>query len=380
MSRAGLGLKFNPFEPAASGAPLGNKLWLPDSWKIRLQNRLNRLSEAQGVKAIALVGEYGSGKTYILQWLYRQELPKRRIEPFYFNNPGVQFSELANGLLRQIGRKDFAKYLWELAGSHVTSQPSLFAKGYEEYISEGPRTLSEMLGSLQHGIVKTGITSDSSIAYALAQFIAETPQKNSQDYRDFVAQSVMVAEPEAAPYFDAILKTIQLGAGINAVAFAIDEFQEISLQKQLTRRETHDYLATLKRLTNLTTRSNFWLILGMTPQALLTTRQLEPELWARLTADGEYEFEVPPLTPTEAVELVKHRLARARTGQVSNSLFPFPGAFENILSPATIANPRRLVKICSSAISNAEDAPLPFSPEYLQSIESKAYPVSVVGR
>jgi hypothetical protein len=128
-----LGLRFNPFEPAASGAPLGEELWLPSGWSQRLQQLLNLLIQGKGTKAIAVVGEYGSGKTYILQWLHRQELPKRQIQPFYFDNPGVQFYDLANALLRQIGRKNFAKCLWELVVPHVSGyQRSLFALGFEE--------------------------------------------------------------------------------------------------------------------------------------------------------------------------------------------------------------------------------------------------------
>lgn len=69
-------------EPAASGAPLGDDLWLPESWKKRLQGLFNSLEDSRGVKAIAISGEYGSGKSYVLQWLNRQELPNRRVKPF----------------------------------------------------------------------------------------------------------------------------------------------------------------------------------------------------------------------------------------------------------------------------------------------------------
>jgi type II secretory pathway predicted ATPase ExeA len=336
-----LGLRFNPFEPAASGAPLGEGLWLPPDWSNRLQELLHLLIQGRGTKAIAIAGEYGSGKTYVLQWLYRQELPKRQIRPFYFDNPGVQFYDLANALLRQIGRKNFAKCLWELAAPHVSGyQRSLFARGFEEYLigQRTSRRQQEIPADLQSAILKAGVTSDEEIAYRLARIIAETPTKPYFEYRDFVAgkRDSLVAEGEEAPYFKAILRTLQLAGGVSAVAFLIDEFEEISLQKRLTRREAHDYLATLKRLINLTQSENLWLIVAMTPHAAEETRMLEPALWERFTGEGQYQFEIPPLTTDNAIDLVKFRLDAARVEDFTppNHLFPFPDSFGTALSPA----------------------------------------------
>ena len=80
-----------------------------------MKNLLDAQQTGQGVKAIVVVGEYGTGKTCLLQWLHREVLPSRQIKSFYFDNPGVQFYDLANMLLRTIGRKEFAKFIWELA-------------------------------------------------------------------------------------------------------------------------------------------------------------------------------------------------------------------------------------------------------------------------
>lgn len=160
------------------------------------------------------------------------------------------------------------------------------------------------------------------------------------------------------------------------MAFLIDEFEEISLQKRLTRREAHDYLATLKRLINLTQNEDLWLIVAMTPHAAEETRMLEPALWERFTGQGQYQFEIPPLTADDAGDLVKSRLdtARAEGFTPLNNLFPFPDSLETALSPATISSPRRLVKVCFYAISDADSVPLPFTHDYLRHIESKVYP------
>jgi len=377
-----LGLEFIPFEPAASGAPVGIDLWLPSSWSSQLTQLLTPLTQGKGVKALAVAGEYGSGKSYILQWLHRQWFPEQRIKPFYFDNPDVHFYALANNLLRQVGRKDFAKCLWELAAPYVGDyQQSLFARGYEAYLAaqkSGRRSLN-LSADLQSALIKAGVTSDEEIAIRLAQIVLETPKKPYFEYRDFIAgrRDSYVAEKEEVRYFGAILKTLRLAAGINAVAFLIDEFEEISFQKSLSQREAHDYLITLKHLIDLTEGEDLWLVVGMTPDAVEKTRSLVPQLWSRFTSQGRYLFTVQPPSEKDAIELVKHRLesARIKDFKAPNELFPFPDDFATALRRTTISSPRWLVQLCFRAISDFKGKPLPFSHAYLQDIENKMQPL-----
>ena len=383
-----LDLQFNPFEPSASGSPLSpDSLWLPESWRKELQDLLGLLSTSRGVKALAIPGEYGSGKTYVLQWLQREELPDRRIRTFYFDNPGVQFYDLAESLLRQIGRKDFAKALWELAAVHIGSsfQRTLFERGYEEYVfghrqgSKAQRSeqMRMVALDLQGALLKAKVTEDEEIAHRLARMVAETPVKPYFEYRDFVAgtREALVAEKEEAPYFAAILKTLRLAEGAKAVAFLIDEFEEISLQNRLTRRDAHDYLVTLRRLVNLTSEEDFWVVLAMTPDSLERSREMQPSLWERITGEGQYQFSIPPLSTEEAASLIEYRLGTARMGDPSESkLHPFPEDVAEVLSPAVISSPRHLVKVCFYAVSDSEGEQVPFTPEYLRRVESMAYP------
>lgn len=167
-------LHSNPFEPAATGMPLSGDLSLPETWKTDVQHLLDIHQTGEGVKAIVINGEYGSGKTCLLQWLHRDILPKRQIRSFYFDNPGVQFYDLANMLLRTIGRKDFAKFIWELAGSYVTVPypRSLFQEGFEEYLSDAfrpHRTQPDMTSPLQKAILNAQVTTDEQIAHCLAR-------------------------------------------------------------------------------------------------------------------------------------------------------------------------------------------------------------------
>ncbi len=137
-----LRLAFNPFEPAASGPPVGGVPFGPPApLEARIRRVVDQLVNARGTRAVVIIGDYGSGKTCLLRWLQNQLLPEHRIQPFYFDNPGVHFYNLANTLLRAIGRKDFAKFIWELAGTHVQApyQGNLFRTSFEEYLAAESR-------------------------------------------------------------------------------------------------------------------------------------------------------------------------------------------------------------------------------------------------
>ncbi len=376
-----LKLRFNPFEPAASGVPIIDGLWVPERWASPLRHFLDEMQHTQGAKAFAILGEYGSGKTYLLRWLEHEELPKRRVRAFFFDNPGVQFYDLANALLRQLGREEFAKSLWEFLDPRLPTQSSLFGNSFQEWLRaiKRYRQEDEAIRELSRKIREKGIADDEEIRYKLAQLIVGTYERPYFQYKDFVAgrRGALVPEKEEAPYFAAILRALRLTGGAESVAFLIDEFEEVSLQKRLTKRQAHEYLATMKRLINLTEREQFWIFVAMTPQAAEITEKLEPALWERFVSHGEHRFQIPPLDAEEAKELVARRLAAARPEGDSDvdSLFPFPENLE-LLREDIYSSPRRLVKMCSVAVARAasEEIPVPFTAEYLERIQEELYP------
>ena len=372
-----LGLEFNPFEPAAAGAPLKSGLTPPDGLRQQVIRLLDGHREGLGVKPIVVLGEYGTGKTCTLRWLHEKVLPERRIKSFYFDNPGVQFYSLANTLLRTIGRKDFAKFIWELAGPKAPDyQRSLFREGFEEYLSSPRRRQTDVTTPLQRAIVDAGLTEDEEIADCLARIVTDATRKPYFEYRDFLPRQrgSLVAESEEAPYFRAILKVLSRGMNASAVAFLIDEFEEIGLQKRLTRREAHDYLATLKRLINLAQNPgvDFWVVLSMTRDAYDTTRKIETALGQRFS---EQLVKIEPLGLDDAAALMESRLRAARrptAGDTGSGLFPFPD--DIVFRKETYSNPRRLVKTCFYAIADADDRTTPpFSADYLRTVEEHLY-------
>ena len=97
-------LERNPFPPAATGIDLEKDLYMyiPAAWNRNIEEYYSIISTGTGVKAFPIIGDYGSGKTAFLKGYLRDYLLKKRIKPFYFENPGVRFYDLANTLLRNL--------------------------------------------------------------------------------------------------------------------------------------------------------------------------------------------------------------------------------------------------------------------------------------
>ena len=96
-------LEYNPFQPSAAGPPVKGPASIPEVSTERLTRTIDVLESGGQAKVIVVTGDYGSGKTCLLDWLKSSVFPDRRIMPFYFDNPGVQFYDLANALLRTVG-------------------------------------------------------------------------------------------------------------------------------------------------------------------------------------------------------------------------------------------------------------------------------------
>ena len=381
-----LSLNSNPFEPSATGVPLVGILTLPDGLATATNEVLALHDGGIGTKVITVIGDYGSGKTCLLQWLHRQYFPDQRIKSFYLDNPGVQFYDVANELLRDIGRKDFAKFIWELAGSYVTVplQRHLFEHGFEEYLTasyrRGPQ--KDLSAPLQSAIMNAEITNDEEIAHRLARIVTDIVKKPYFEYRDFLPRlkGSLVAERQEAPYFKALLKAIAQGTGANGIGLVIDEFEEIGLQKRLTKRAAHDYLATVKRLINLVQSDDvpLWIIMSMTQDAYDKTVELEPAFMQRVY---ERKLTVEPLSMQEALALIERRVASVRVKNGDEAvppLFPFPETM--VFRPRTYSNPRRLVKTCFRAIAEAVvGSALPFRKEHLHRVEEELYSIQSDG-
>ena len=379
-----IGLRFNPFDPVASGPPVSGTLEAPHSVATAFRERLNSQRDTAGTKLSVLVGAYGSGKTYCLRWLEREMFPQIHVRPFYFQDPGVQFYDLANSWLRMIGRKNLAKILWELVHTKsLQTEPDFFLSGYEAYARKIRKRAdaNRLAIPLAERFIESDITSDEEIALCLARIVVETPLKPNFEYRDFLPRSptTVVAEGEEAKYFEALLKALTAGSGSAGIAFLLDEFEEIGLNDKARRRTAYNYVTTLKRLIDLTSHesSKFWLVLAMTPEAFRQTRINVPAFTDRMASPGAH-ITLEDQTREEAEQLVRGRLSRARVSADmggGNDMFPFPNDI-GCFGIKVLSSPRRLVQTCSVAISEAKaDTAVPFDAAYIEHIVGRLYRV-----
>jgi type II secretory pathway predicted ATPase ExeA len=376
-----LGLKFNPFPPATTGVAVVKDIWIPDSWRSGLESIYQQLSSSAGDKALALIGEYGSGKTYILQWMQENLFKKNRVQTFLFDNPGVAFYDLANLLLRQVGRYELSKGLWEALSPKLmaVTPRRLIQLNFPEWLAsvKSRAQRDDVLPKLAAIIKEELLATDEEIAFQVARVIVETGDRPYFQYRDFVAgkASALVPENQEPEYFKTLIRILGKIYGASGIAFLIDEFEDVALQRKLNKKQSFEYLSTLRRLLNVTREEAFWVTLTMTPEALVETRSLDASLVQRFAQP----YEIPPLTDCEAYELVKRRLNEARV-EYRDDIWPFSEDALSALRPTTYSRPRPLIKVCWQAIAKAAEDNLapPISANFIRKAEGLVYPTNKV--
>lgn len=372
-----LGLLRNPFPPATTGSAFVEDLVLPNSWDDELRERIAQLASSNGPKALLIEGGYGSGKTFVLNWIQQKVLHEHRIKPYFFENPGVAFYDLANRLMRQVGRYELAKALWEAIydpNDLALVQQRLFTPQFSEWLkSLGKREDRERaIAVVSKGIRDAELAADEEILNILARLVVETRDRPYFEYRDFVprTRNALVAEREEAPYFSALVRILGQVLDADGVAFLLDEFEDVALARRLTRTQSTAYIATLRRLLDTAENENLWIILSTTPEGTKRTAELDQSLLQRFS----YKYTIPPLAQSDARRIVEHRLTSARPPS-SSGLMPFAEDALDELDPTSWSSPRRLTKVMWYAVSLAVERQMgpPLSADLVKEAERELY-------
>ena len=375
-----LGLQYNPFPPATTGVASIDDVSLPPSWEQGLETRMDHLVGSVGEKALLIVGGYGSGKTFILNWLARKYLPPRRVQPYFFDNPGVAFYDLANRLMRQMGRYELSKAIWEMfyrPGDQQNIQPHLVQLQFPDWLAtlKDRESRNAAVQMLSDAMRARELSTDEEIANKFARVVVETRERPYYEYRDFVPRTsgALVAEREEANYFRTLVRVLLNVIQGEGIALLIDEFEDVALGRRLNKKQTSEYMATMRHLLNTARDENLWVILSMTPEGLEQTTRLDPSLLDRFTQ----KYEIPPLTDEDAHHLVLERLTKAHTVGKSG-LWPLPEEALTALKPTTLSSPRRLIKVLwqsiAFAVEREESAPITLST--LRQAEEALFPGS----
>jgi len=369
-------LSRNPFPPAASGIDVEKDLYIPPKWEGKIEDYYKTLHQGKGAKAFPIVGDYGSGKTVLLKGYLKDFFENKRIKTIYFENPGVKFYDLANTLMRSLGRYEFSKALWERCKEYLAErgQKLLFPMSFSDMLAtlktraDRERKVKELSDVIEKNL---NLTNEREVAHKLGLMVVETASKPYFSYRDFVVGTKgLVAEREESKYFKAVINAIIKIYGVEGVAFLIDEFEEIAFPKRMSHKQTYEYLATLRSLIDISEKENLWIISAMTMEAVEETRKMNPALWQRFVhKDRNTILNLEPLTKDESKNLIKWWLNTAKNDdglkEYKNILFPFPEDIEKVLKSPEVRLPRSLVRIGFFTLAKAEEekvkAPIPIN-------------------
>ena len=374
-----LGLSRNPFPPATTGTGFVDDLSLPARWESKLREHIRELAGSEGDKALVIEGAYGAGKTFILNWIQAKVLPEHRVKPYLLENPGVAFYDLANRLMRQVGRYEVAKALWEMLYPNDTeSQQRLFSLEFRQWLAtlNNRTSRNRAIQMLSQALKDQDLAKDEEVLNKLSRLVVETGERPYFEYRDFVPRSSrsLVAEKEEPVYFQALVKILGRISDADGIAFLLDEFEDIALNRRLNRNQAAAYTNTLRRLLDVAQCENLWIILSTTPEGLARTAALDASLVQRCG----HRYQIPQLSRDEAYGIVAQRLKSAWIDG-GEKLWPFSEDALDGLLETSRSSPRRLIKIMwhsiGLAVERQESAPL--SGVLVQEAEERLYAAEV---
>lgn len=392
----------NPFPPSGTALELRSQEYgyFPESNITKLKENIRKLnSTPQAIKTFSVIGEYGSGKTTFLINKVNNELTSYKFKVFNFQNPGVQLYDLADALLRSIGRVEFAKGLFELVSvglingtihQYLSPDDKREALNFSNWIEQArsKEQKTKMINKLQSAIKnsKYNITDDEEIAHKLASLIIETRERSYFDYRDFVSsKGSYVAEKEEPKYFLALIRVLKELYNSYGIAFVIDEFEDVIARSRMPAFKQADYLRTLKHLFDLSKDEAFWLVLAMTPKSAKDLQQYEPALYERLGPESQYSIflEYPDEKDINGIVrfYVDVRGRDKECGQKHSEMFPFPENFGEIIKETKRdLTLRQIIKIAHFIVAkalNEENVKIPLTSKYIASTILEVYPGEV---
>jgi hypothetical protein len=384
---AKLGLSRNPF--SASGLAPENPPGLPVS-AVRqdLERFVASFLQTGSYQAAVLVGPYGSGKTHhmrLLEKLFRSD-PATRV--VYLASAQNDPRQVVEAVLKELGRGDLAKLVWrpvlETLRRAQTQDPSrIFAEfGDEKIKARRPRNSvaifpdvvfsDDALGDYRRLIVAFQERRDLSLkklrTYAIstlskhlnisagsARLLFDTTEDEA--LRAAGAADQLFSGPAKEPAAEEAevlrgLSQLLTEDGTTRLVLLIDEFEGVSMLERMTRRQSVDYLYSLRMLVDRTAPSApYALVVATTPQAY----DLARDLYSPTESRFQWQIKLPILDESTAREILTTALASARLPKARDGIRPFTDEFLQALLATGISVPRALIVKAHRAIERAAE-------------------------
>lgn len=387
------GLIRNPFPVAGIAIESIDVPPFPKSVIDKFESVVKKIESSRGDKALAVIGQYGSGKTTFMHHIVEKSFIGKNYATFYFGDPGIRFYDLANQLLRQIGRYNFARALWEMSktSKKIFKNSTLVPLDFDQYLrsiypakrksSDIKRNKELEIGRLSTFFKEEAkLTKDEEISRKLAQLVIETGEKPFFDYFQFrEVKDLLVAVKKESDYFAALITAIMKMYETRGVVFLIDEIENIAVNKNIGPARASEYFISLRNLLDTSVEVNFWVVIAMTPESKDAINGLIPPLWERVTNKGDYEIRLTIGSEEDAIKILSYWLKKDRMGKMpdDNELFPFSPNLSGFFKRIEVSNltPRVLVRIFFFALEEAieKNKKPPIENEFLIEIFEKYY-------
>ena len=378
-----MGLNRNPFPVASISSPehVSDLPPLQDGALRTLVDFLRTTASEGRYSGMAVIGDYGFGKTHFLRWLEDSinKLSKGSAVAIYVRNPGASSREFLFAIVRAIGEESLRKKVWFVAQKRLADAAGTRgSKIFEEFVESGTdpeqkRLIEEdssrygellsvtSLANLEQFLDTfdslklsrdklcrffenelTPLVGNLAVAQRFASFIAK-PEHEA--YRSWI--TLVSGTPRELPvlhddYFRAMLQILKEN-GAKHTYLLLDEFEDVA-SVRLTPRRTLEYAAGLRMLID-THLSDFSIVLATTSAGFDAIYEMYPPLNERLN----FRIDLSPLTEVEIERLISRYLDKARIeGKPTEPVFS-RGVIRKI-AELSRGNPRTVVTICHKLI------------------------------
>jgi hypothetical protein len=387
---AGLKLLFNPLP--LTGIARDDVIFSPLNTNVSklILEYLKSTYIQQEFRGLALIGDYGMGKSHLLKFLDfkintilgdpEKQLPSIAVS---IDNPGTRPGHLIESVMEHVGRDRFAKYLGVIILNQVRESYQKDGKTFAESLQSPISRFTTNETELASVFSESNLTNFK--AFVRAALAAGAGKTNLEELSRKIIELKIVDNSKAAEQFtnllfgdeliahrswDAITQEIETkkssetslneflkgvikilrAQGFGHLYVLLDEFEDILLSGKLSKPKAAEYLGVVKLFVNQNI-PEISIVIAVSSAGWREVRGASPGL-----ADRFQVVQLPPLTEPEARELLARYLSLARGAEFKDyvgKIVPFDSSAVRKLLDMSEGNYRAYLVNCQRLIEYA---------------------------
>jgi len=374
-------LRFNPF-PMSGVAPEHPRIFASRSKTYeRISDFIVRTYKSKKWAGLAIIAEYGNGKTHTLKLIRDQineELgttPEGKCSAFYIENLGESLRDLYLEFLGEVGFSLFVELLWNVLCRRFAKKLN------DEYLSKlrpqqvalvtPPKNLAPFFISLSlfktaldksylsrektsveiRNFLKEVVSNDNLLKCCVILVTETDDERNDLAWKYISGRSLTITqykkigldkgsisdEDIGLELFSDILKIFTENSYTN-IYLCLDEVEDII---PIPKQRKRELLGGLRRIID-NNQSNLAMIIATTMAGYVDLRASSPPLADRFPV----LVELSPLNPSETRELILQYLSMARVTPEEENIYPFTEKLLEEIWKRTGGNVRKVLEAC----------------------------------